>query len=72
MTIGTAIFACFISAWLTFMLTMLIDNEKDRRHAEKERRKSIRRDFERKMYNLEVYGNIYGNEVNCHGTRKNL
>ena len=67
MTIGTAIYLCFMSAWLTYMLTMLISFERDRKRAEelkeKARRDKIRRDFERQMYNLEMYGRIEGPRV---------
>lgn len=67
MTIGTAIYACFISAFLTYMAEKLIEHERDRKAAEerakKARRKAIEREFERKMANLEEYGNIEGRAI---------
>lgn len=63
MSIGTAILAIFIHGWVILMIALLIDNEKDRHFNERMRRKMIKRDFEKKIHNYEVYGNIDGREI---------
>jgi hypothetical protein len=63
MSIGTAILAIFIHGWVILMIALLIDNEKERRFNERMRRKMIKRDFEKKIHNYEVYGNIDGREI---------
>lgn len=63
MSIGTAILAIFIHGWVILMIALLIDNEKDRHFNERMRRKMIKRDFEEKIHNYEVYGNIDGREI---------
>ena len=67
MSIGTALFACFISAFITYMAEKLIEHERDRKAAEQAKRQSYRkgieREFERQMHNLEFYGDIHGANV---------
>lgn len=63
MSIGTAIVAIFIHGWVILMIALLIDNEKERHFNERMRRKMIKRDFEKKIHNYEVYGNIDGREI---------
>lgn len=63
MSIGTAILAIFIHGWVILMIALLIDNEKDRHFNERMRRKTIKRDFEKKIHNYEIYGNIDGREI---------
>ena len=67
MSIGTALFACFISAFITYMAEKLIEHERDRKAAEerakKAKRKAIEREFERQMQNFEFYGDIHGANV---------
>ncbi len=58
MTIIEAVVAIVVLCWVILMGAMLIDNERDRQFDEKMRRKIIKRDFERKMHDLEVYGSI--------------
>lgn len=74
MSIGTAIFACFISAFITYMAEKLIEHERDRKAAEerkkKAKRKAIEREFERQMYNFEEFGNIEGRVIYINGRRK--
>lgn len=74
MSIGTAIFACFISAFITYMAEKLIEHERDRKAAEerkkKARRKAIEREFERQMRNYEEFGNIEGRVIYINGRRK--
>jgi hypothetical protein len=74
MSIGTALFACFISAFITYMAEKLIEHERDRKAAEerakKAKRKAIEREFERQMYNLEEFGNIEGRVICIDRKRK--
>lgn len=74
MSIGTAIFACFISAFITYMAEKLIEHERDRKAAEerkkKAKRKAIEREFERQMQNLEEFGNIEGRVIYLDRKRK--
>lgn len=74
MSIGTAIFACFISAFITYMAEKLIEHERDRKAAEerakKERRKAIECEFERQMRNYEEFGNIEGRVIFLDRKRK--
>ena len=70
MSIGMAIYACFI----TYMAEKLIEHERDRKAAEerakKEKRKAIEREFERQMRNFEEFGNIEGRVIYINGRRK--
>ena len=63
MSIGTAIVAMFIHDGLILMVALLTDSEKDRHFNERMRRKKIKWDFEKKIHNYEVYGNIDGREI---------
>jgi hypothetical protein len=47
MSIGTAIYACFISAFITYMAEKLIEHERDRKAAEERAKKARRKDIER-------------------------
>lgn len=74
MSIGMAIYACFISAFITYMAEKLIEHERDRKAAEerakKEKRKAIEREFERQMRNYEEFGNIEGRVIFLDRKRK--
>ena len=74
MSIGMAIYACFISALITYMAEKLIEHERDRKAADerkkKAKRKAIEREFERQMYNFEEFGNIEGRVIYHNGKRK--
>lgn len=67
MGIGTAIVAIIVRCWtvlmIALMIALLIDSERDRKFNERMRRKMIKRDFEEKIHNYEVYGNIDGREI---------
>lgn len=74
MSIGMAIYVCFISAYITYTAEKLIEHERDRKAAEerakKERRKAIEREFERQMQNFEEFGNIEGRVIYINVRRK--
>lgn len=74
MSIGMAIYACFISAFVTYMAEKLIEHERDRKAAEerkkKEKRKAIECEFERQMQNFEEFGNIEGRVICIDRKRK--
>lgn len=53
-----------------FMTAELMESEKIYKRKERDRRRDLRRDFERKMFNLEMYGNIEG--VERYGSRENF
>lgn len=55
------IFGMIVVFALGFATAELMESEKLYTRQERDRRRDIRRDFERKMYNLEMYGNINGN-----------
>ncbi len=66
-SIGEALLAGIIFVSLTVMITMLIISERERKAAERAKRQSYRkgieREFERQMFNLEMYGDIHGQNV---------
>lgn len=55
------IFGMIVVFALGFAAAELMESEKLYTRQERDRRRDIRRDFERKMYNLEMYGNINRN-----------
>lgn len=55
---------------LGFMTAELMESEKIYKRKERDRRRDLRRGFERKMHNLEMYGNIEG--VEHYGSRENF
>ena len=57
MSIGTAIFACFMCAFFIYAIMAYKADEREREWAYKDRRKAIRKQFERRMaYLREHYG----------------
>ena len=52
MTIGEALLCCFITGFLMYLLAQLYDDVRKRRWAQEDRRKRIRRQFERDMSQL--------------------
>lgn len=54
---------------LGFMTAELIESEKTYKRKERDRRRDLKRDFERKMFNLEMYGDINGGDR--YGRREN-
>lgn len=75
LSIGDALLAGIIFVSLTVMITMLIISERERKAAERAKRRSYRkrieREFERQMHNLEFYGNIHGANVIYLENRRN-
>lgn len=64
------IFGMAVVFALGFATAELMESEKLYKRKEHDRRRDLRRDFERQMFNLEMYGNINGAGYN--GTRKDL
>lgn len=54
---------------LGFMTAELMESEKTYKRKEHDRRRDLKRDFERKMFNLEMYGDINGGDR--YGSREN-
>lgn len=65
-----AIYCCFISAFLMYLVAMLYYDSKEHKRREHDRRKAIERRFNRQMFNLEMYGNINGGDR--YGSRENF
>lgn len=55
---------------LGFMTAELMESEKTYKRKEYDRRRDLKRDFERKMFNLEMYGDINGGDR--YGCRENF
>ncbi len=57
MSIGTALFACFVCGFMIYCIFEYKDYERQREWAYKDKRKAIRRRFEREMEQLrDLYG----------------
>ena len=52
MGLGTAIYACFVTGFIVYMICQLIDADRQRRWAEQNRRQILRRRFEKQMQEL--------------------
>ena len=52
MTIGTAIYACFVTGFVVYGICQLIDADRQRKWAEHNRRQILRRRFEHEMDKL--------------------
>lgn len=66
-SVGGAILAGIIFVCVAVMATLLIISERERKEraeaAERKRRKELEREFNRQMFNLEMYGDIHGENV---------
>lgn len=66
-SVGGAILAGIIFVCVAVMATLLIISERERtaraEAAERKRRKELEREFNRQMFNLEMYGDIHGENV---------
>lgn len=66
-SVGGAILAGIIFVCVAVMATLLIISERERKEraeaAERKRRKELEREFKRQMFNLEMYGDINGQNV---------
>jgi hypothetical protein len=57
MSIGTALFACFVCGFMIYCAFAYKDDERQREWAYKDKRRAIRKQFERRMEQLrERYG----------------
>lgn len=52
MTIGMAIYACFTTGFIVYMICQLVDADRQRKWAEQNRRQILRRRFEKQMQDL--------------------
>ena len=60
MSIGMAIFACFLCGFIIYCIFQYKDDERQREWAYKDKRKAIRLRFEREMEHLrDIYGDDF-------------
>ena len=52
MTIGMAIYACFVTGFVVYGVCQLIDMDRQRKWSEQNRRKILRRRFEKEMEDI--------------------